>query len=464
MVNVVPDIVISNSYENKNHLELLTDLAAAAKLIQIVCPFITQAGCGWLLNRMKIDPKPRVELITELNPRALLSGSLEIAALQSLLGNQVDLRSYGNKLHAKVYIFDQKTAVITSANMTNGGLTGNFEMGVVLRKEHFNVNIVTDAYSLDSGLATIWKDLYNRTEKVNESNLRLIETVLVKNQLLIDQNREAEKEIAALVPSNEYARIPKKCGNPSTFISGIGQASLFQGFAVSNWDVFDYDEPLTENRLGAYKHRMTDDLEPVLGRFHTQLSQVSNVADHIKRLNRGFSKNQQARNFYPRSKYLYLTSPDHVPSSRKHIGFPTIILGVGKDHDGRKYLEVRTGIEEEYLNQLSDRSRSLINRILAEPAAFLRRINTLGDGWVFSHGVNQKGEGNWLSIGSLELPDITALQSYVDTNDPADLSIRRRYHWDDPAHKELLGSAKIMDHISKDYTALVEFFNYANEA
>lgn len=36
------------------------------------------------------------------------------------------------KLHAKVYIVDESFAMITSANLTYGGLKSNFEYGVLL--------------------------------------------------------------------------------------------------------------------------------------------------------------------------------------------------------------------------------------------------------------------------------------------------------------------------------------------
>lgn len=64
----------------------------------------------------------------------LLSGSLDVAALlrfkQSVANSTV---IYLPSLHAKVYIADAKAAIVTSGNLTNNGLSGNHEYGVLLR-------------------------------------------------------------------------------------------------------------------------------------------------------------------------------------------------------------------------------------------------------------------------------------------------------------------------------------------
>ena len=46
------------------------------------------------------------------------------------------VRNYQN-LHAKIYLFDNKKALITSANLTNNGLYHNFEYGVLKMKKLF---------------------------------------------------------------------------------------------------------------------------------------------------------------------------------------------------------------------------------------------------------------------------------------------------------------------------------------
>jgi hypothetical protein len=76
----------------------------------------------------------RVDIVTNLAVGHLLAGSLDVAALlylaQSIPNATV---TYLPGLHAKIYVADTKAAVITSANLTSSGLSGNHEYGVLLR-------------------------------------------------------------------------------------------------------------------------------------------------------------------------------------------------------------------------------------------------------------------------------------------------------------------------------------------
>jgi hypothetical protein len=66
---------------------------------------------------------------------SILNGSLELEGIAELGRafknfNTIHLPA----LHAKVFIADYKLAIITSGNLTHGGLKGNYEYGVVLRR------------------------------------------------------------------------------------------------------------------------------------------------------------------------------------------------------------------------------------------------------------------------------------------------------------------------------------------
>jgi phosphatidylserine/phosphatidylglycerophosphate/cardiolipin synthase-like enzyme len=76
----------------------------------------------------------RIDILTNLAVDNLLSGSLDVGALlylaQSIPNSTI---TYLPSLHAKIYIADTRTAVVTSANLTHNGLVGNHEYGVLLR-------------------------------------------------------------------------------------------------------------------------------------------------------------------------------------------------------------------------------------------------------------------------------------------------------------------------------------------
>lgn len=75
-----------------------------------------------------------VLIITDLSRDNMLCGGVDIAALATLAMDfpQANVR-FLPSLHAKVYIADDKRAVVTSANMTDAGLRRNFEYGVDFR-------------------------------------------------------------------------------------------------------------------------------------------------------------------------------------------------------------------------------------------------------------------------------------------------------------------------------------------
>ncbi len=107
--------------------ELIHLIENSEKSIQITSPFVKEDICREILEAKK--PNIRFELITDL-PNAY-SGALDLTGLELIIKNKGIVKSYP-KLHSKIYIFDSKKAIITSGNLTNGGLLKNFEYGVLL--------------------------------------------------------------------------------------------------------------------------------------------------------------------------------------------------------------------------------------------------------------------------------------------------------------------------------------------
>ncbi len=98
-----------------------------------------------IIERKSLTRTPKVHIITNLAPDSLLSGSLDISALLNFVQTiRESVITYLPSLHAKVYIADHKVAVITSANLTSGGLTGNREYGVLLRHQPLVEQVYAD--------------------------------------------------------------------------------------------------------------------------------------------------------------------------------------------------------------------------------------------------------------------------------------------------------------------------------
>jgi hypothetical protein len=109
---------------------------AARSDLLIASPFIKQAQATSVISRLAgigVSTTIKVNIITDLKPDNMLTGSLDVDALLAFIDSLPNSTvTYLPNLHAKVYVADEHTAIITSANLTGGGLTKNFEYGAMI--------------------------------------------------------------------------------------------------------------------------------------------------------------------------------------------------------------------------------------------------------------------------------------------------------------------------------------------
>ena len=131
--------IIDNLSDGTRHLERVTQLLENCKEAVLISPFL-MPDFNPLLAKLKLDSLQKIELITTLSPNSIEQFS-KINSLVSLLdmpairdGALVCQISINNRLHGKIYIFKmpmgKQIAIITSANLTQKGLSYNHEWGV----------------------------------------------------------------------------------------------------------------------------------------------------------------------------------------------------------------------------------------------------------------------------------------------------------------------------------------------
>ena len=115
---------------------LLGDLkrlfSASRQTITVISPFLSRFGLQTLQESVcQNQGNLQVTILTCVSVRNLSAGSMDIDALSEFC------RAFPNSrvrnlpgLHAKVYIADLCEAIVTSANLTRGGLVGNYEYGI----------------------------------------------------------------------------------------------------------------------------------------------------------------------------------------------------------------------------------------------------------------------------------------------------------------------------------------------
>ena len=116
------------------NLDFKNLLNGAKKEVLISSPFINNAGIDFLLDSG--DKNCAVTILTNLSSSNILKNVTDPGAVAKVFDGFRDVRvsSLGN-LHAKIYIADNTGAIITSANLTNGGIFNNFEYGSFFENE-----------------------------------------------------------------------------------------------------------------------------------------------------------------------------------------------------------------------------------------------------------------------------------------------------------------------------------------
>ncbi|MCD6417173.1 phospholipase D family protein, partial [bacterium] len=113
--------------------EFIDVISKTSKKLFVSSPFINIEGVRILSDAVQKKSSIEISLITNLTTKNIVNGITEPAALLELYKQfaRVKISSLG-RLHAKVYIIDEKIGIITSANLTSGGLMNNFEYGVLI--------------------------------------------------------------------------------------------------------------------------------------------------------------------------------------------------------------------------------------------------------------------------------------------------------------------------------------------
>jgi HKD family nuclease len=108
-------------------------IRSAAADILIASPYVTREGTKLIESSIgeKFRKSGKLTLITDLSPLNVIQGSTDPDALEFLAEHLENFILWLlPRLHAKVYVVDSASAIITSANLTKGGLDVNYEYGV----------------------------------------------------------------------------------------------------------------------------------------------------------------------------------------------------------------------------------------------------------------------------------------------------------------------------------------------
>ena len=99
----------------------------------VASPYVNDA----VVNLTGLTPSMVAKtVVTKTDLRDFRVGASNLDSLRTLAQNGVKIRSLHN-LHAKVYVFDKATALVTSANATFGGMRHNRECGLAVKDRQY---------------------------------------------------------------------------------------------------------------------------------------------------------------------------------------------------------------------------------------------------------------------------------------------------------------------------------------
>jgi len=125
--------------------KLLELVSNSEKSIKITSPFVKENICDAVLEAKPTNAT--FELVTSFKLMNIYAKSIDINGIEKIIKANGIVKNF-SKLHAKIYLFDDKEVIITSANLTNGGLLHNYEYGIYSNDQQIVEQTLTDFNSI----------------------------------------------------------------------------------------------------------------------------------------------------------------------------------------------------------------------------------------------------------------------------------------------------------------------------
>lgn len=127
----------------KNWLDYFLAELQETSSAYLISPFVTRNIVDHLLN----NGSANIKLITRFNLNDFRSKVSSLSALKKLVEKGAEIKGIKN-LHSKVYLFDNKSVIIGSANFTSGGFYNNYEYGIKTTDNNTIIRTSNYFYSL----------------------------------------------------------------------------------------------------------------------------------------------------------------------------------------------------------------------------------------------------------------------------------------------------------------------------
>lgn len=163
--------------------------------LTISSPYINESGINIFSNSIHDKSKVRLNVLTNFSIRNIIDDVTQPSALLKIYDDfrETTISSLA-KLHAKVYVVDETFAIITSANLTYGGIKSNFEYGVLIDDKKTVKSVkqdILDYANLGNSIDRIF------LEKINDESKKINTIKIAK------ENNFKNSDLAKLLNKSE---------------------------------------------------------------------------------------------------------------------------------------------------------------------------------------------------------------------------------------------------------------------
>lgn len=157
--------------------------------LRITSPYIKSNVVTRLYDHIKDNVQ--FDVVTSCKLMNFYRRASDIEALSYIMNKGGSLLNFQN-LHSKIYIFDDKKAIITSSNLTKGGLSTNYEYGIEISEPDLINSITKDFDSLKNDERTGTVEL-TELNKIKE----IIDALPKESKIIIPKVKfdEDEKDV-----------------------------------------------------------------------------------------------------------------------------------------------------------------------------------------------------------------------------------------------------------------------------
>lgn len=156
----------------------------------IVSPWIKTNAIKLFLETINKNNLKEIILFTRFDLKDLQKGISDMEAFEILLNSKLHTTIFCiSNLHAKVYIQDDKSMIISSGNLTNAGLATNVEMGILIEDSKLVQQFLDYFNDLTSNSPELTADILNSFKLELES---------IKKKIANTKTREISNEFQSL--------------------------------------------------------------------------------------------------------------------------------------------------------------------------------------------------------------------------------------------------------------------------